>query len=211
MNKGVFITLEGCEGVGKSTNIAYIESWLKAQQIEAIVTREPGGTEVSEQIREILATEQHITTKTELLLIFAARAQHVETLINPALESGKWVVCDRFTDASYAYQGGGRGIAQKDIAFIEQFTLNDLKPDLTFLFDLPVEVGLERVRNRGDVDRWEQAEVDFFRRAHDTYIERAHAESNRFVIIDANQSVEQIQQVIEKKLKELLPYECSAE
>jgi dTMP kinase len=203
---GKFITLEGTEGAGKSTNLALIESWLKNKGVEVVVTREPGGTAIGEAIRGVLLnrdfTEMHVNT--ELLLMFAARAQHIEEKIRPALEAGKWVVSDRFTDASYAYQGAARGMAFERIEQIELWVQQGFYPDKTFVFDLPVEVGMARVAARGgQVDRFEQERHDFFERVRNAYLERAEQAPQRYAVLDASQPLEQVQSVITTQLNEL--------
>ncbi len=193
---GKFISIEGIEGAGKSTQLAFIQNYLSEQGKHIVVTREPGGTELGEQIRTLLLTPSttSMSVNTELLLMFAARAEHIAQVINPALERGDWVISDRFTDATFAYQGGGRGIEQQRINKIADWTLNGLQPDITFLFDLPVDVGQQRVlsRNQG-VDRFEQEKYDFFERIRTCYLERAQQEPDRIKIIDANQSIADIQ------------------
>ncbi|MBL4680065.1 MAG: dTMP kinase [Pseudomonadales bacterium] len=196
MKKGCFITIEGVEGVGKSTNIAAIESLLRAEGIPFISTREPGGTPLSEKIRALLLdkNETAMHDKAELLLVFAARAQHVEALIKPALEKGQWVICDRFTDSSFAYQGFGR---QSDISLIERvekLALGDFVPDITFLLDLPVEIGLARASKRGELDRFESEDLEFFNRVRDGFLIRAKAD--RTIIIDAGGSLAEIEKQI---------------
>jgi len=193
---GKFITIEGIEGAGKSTQLAFIQHYLSKQGQSLTVTREPGGTELGEQIRELLLIPrpQGMAVDTELLLMFAARAEHVEQVIKPALERGEWVLSDRFTDATFAYQGGGRGISQQRITDIADWTLKGLQPDLTLLFDLPVEVGQQRVLSRNEgVDRFEQEKVDFFQRIKECYLDRAQQEPQRIKVIDANQSITEIQ------------------
>ena len=194
--KGKFISIEGIEGAGKSTQLAFIQNYLSEQGKHIVVTREPGGTELGEQIRTLLLTPSttSMSVNTELLLMFAARAEHIAQVINPALERGDWVISDRFTDATFAYQGGGRGIEQQRINKIADWTLNGLQPDITFLFDLPVDVGQQRVlsRNQG-VDRFEQEKYDFFERIRTCYLDRAQQEPDRIKIIDANQSITDIQ------------------
>jgi len=193
---GKFITIEGIEGAGKSTQLAFIQKYLAEQGQSLTITREPGGTELGEQIRELLLTPrpQGMAVDTELLLMFAARAEHIEQVINPALERGEWVLSDRFTDATFAYQGGGRGIPQQRITDIADWTLKGLQPDVTLLFDLPVEVGQQRVLSRNEgIDRFEQEKVDFFQRIKDCYLERAQQDPQRMKIIDANQSIVDIQ------------------
>ncbi len=191
-----FISIEGIEGAGKSTQLAFIQQFLTDNGKQVTVTREPGGTELGEQIRSLLLTPTStpMAVDTELLLMFAARAEHVHQLIKPALERGEWVLSDRFTDATFAYQGGGRGINQQRITELASWTLNGLQPDLTLLFDLPVEVGQQRVlsRNQG-VDRFEQEKVDFFEKIRSCYLQRAADEPERIRVIDASQSIEDIQ------------------
>jgi len=173
--RGKFITIEGSEGSGKSTNIRYIQAYLKANNIDFIATREPGGTPISEKIRDLLLDKNNslLCEDSELLLMFAARAQHLNELIIPALESGQWVVSDRFTDATYAYQGGGRGLSQEKIARLEQWVQGGLRPDATILLDIPVEQGMQRVRQRGETDRFEQEKLPFFNRIRDAYLKLA--------------------------------------
>ena len=206
MSKGKFITVEGTEGVGKSTNMAFIEQWLTSAGKELIVTREPGGTELGEKLRSVLldAKEQSMSDDTELLLMFAARAQHLHEVILPALESGKWVLCDRFTDATYAYQGGGRGIAMHRIAELEAWVQGDLRPDMTLILDLPVAVGLERAGKRSEPDRFELEKYDFFNKVRDTYLSRAHAQPERYQIIDAAPAIEVVQKTIQSVLEKLV-------
>lgn len=195
---GFFITVEGIEGVGKSTCVQWIKSYLSQQQVDFEVTREPGGTAIAEQIRDIVLTQQTevLADDTELLLMFAARAQHLAQVIWPALHAGKWVVSDRFTDASYAYQGGGRGIDPQRIQVLEQWVQGDLQPDVTLLLDAPLEIALERMRQRRKLDRIEAQEQQFFDKVRKMYLTRAHAEPERFYIIDAAQSIEQVQQKV---------------
>ena len=194
-----FISIEGIEGAGKSTQMAFIQHYLSTKNKKVTVTREPGGTELGEQIRSLLLapTDPGMAIDTELLLMFAARAEHIEQVIKPVLEKGDWVLSDRFTDATFAYQGGGRGIEQDRIIEIAKWTLKGLQPDLTLLFDLPVELGQQRVlsRNQG-VDRFEQEKLDFFQRIRDCYLDRAYAEPERIKIIDARQSISNIERQI---------------
>jgi dTMP kinase len=187
MTRGKFITLEGGEGAGKSSNIPFIESYLRERGIDLVMTREPGGTALSERIRTILLDkqEQQMTSDTELLLMFAARAQHLEQVILPALHAGRWVICDRFTDATYAYQGGGRGIPSQRIALLEQWVQGDFRPDQTLIFDLPVATGLARAGQRSTPDRFEQENLAFFERVRAAYLERAKTAPQRYSIIDA--------------------------
>ena len=195
MYKGKFITIEGSEGAGKSTNIRFIENYLKEKNIDFISTREPGGTPIAEKIRDLLLDKANasLCSDSELLLMFAARAQHLNELIIPTLESGKWVLSDRFTDASYAYQGGGRGLSMDKIAQLEQFVQGDLRPDATILLDIPVEQGMERVRDRGETDRFEQETLSFFNRIRDTYLSLAKNNPQRFHIIDTQPSIPEVE------------------
>jgi len=196
--KGKFITVEGGEGAGKSTNLAFIHLHLKAAGKTVVLTREPGGTAVGEKIRELLLDKKQSTlgNDTELLLMFAARAQHIEEVILPALNRGDWVLCDRFTDATYAYQGGGRGIAIDRIKILEQWVQGSLKPDLTLLLDLSVEEGMQRASERSEPDRFEQEKNDFFNRVRDCYLQMAQTNSERYRIVDASLSLDNVQQQI---------------
>ena len=206
-NDGFFLTVEGAEGVGKSTAVTYICNLLDDANIQYICTREPGGTPLGEALRDILLqqdTEFDITANAELLLMFAARMQHIETVIKPALEAGLWVVCDRFIDASYAYQGGGRQISDDRIQQLAHWVLNDLHPDLTLLFDAPIEVGMARARQRGPTDRFEQEQQVFFERVSSKYRQRAAQEPERIVVIDASQAIEQVQSDIRRILNSKL-------
>jgi len=202
-----FISIEGIEGAGKSTQLAFIQRYLSDNDKQLTVTREPGGTDLGEQIRSLLLTptETGMAVDTELLLMFSARAEHIAQVINPALSAGSWVLSDRFTDATFAYQGGGRGIDQQRIAELAQWTLNGLEPDLTLLFDLPVELGQQRVlsRNQG-VDRFEQEKVDFFEKVRQCYLQRAQQDPQRIKIIDASQSIADIELQITRILQPLL-------
>lgn len=203
---GKFITVEGTEGVGKSTNMAFIEAWLKKAGIDLVITREPGGTELGETLRNVLldAKQQSMCDDTELLLMFAARAQHLEELIIPALAKGQWVLCDRFTDATYAYQGGGRGIDMSRIAQLEQWVQGDLRPDMTLILDLPVEVGLERAGKRSAPDRFELEKHAFFQKVRDTYLSRAAQQAGRYHVIDASPAIEVVQQSIQAILEKMV-------
>ncbi len=206
MQQSLFITLEGVEGAGKSTLMAYIAELFSNTGKDVLQTREPGGTKTGEQIRSILLDSKNsgVTDDTELLLMFAARAQHLNEVIKPALSVGKIVLCDRFTDASYAYQGGGRGIDSTRIQALESWVQQGLKPDLTLLFDLDVETGLRRAGSRSEADRFEQEEISFFERIRACYLQRAEDEPERFRIVDAGQSFEHVKQQIEDILKEQL-------
>ncbi len=203
---GKFITIEGSEGVGKSSNIAFIENYLRKLGKQVLLTREPGGTELGESIRSLLldAKNTAMCSDTELLLMFAARAQHLDEVIRPALAAGKWVICDRFTDATYAYQGGGRGIAEARIATLETWVQNTLQPDVTFLLDMPVAAGLERASKRSAPDRFEQEKLAFFERVRAAYLARAKKYSGRFRVINAEPALETVQAQIRKSLDELI-------
>lgn len=192
--RGQFITFEGTEGVGKSTQLANAADALKGLGVDVVVTREPGGTPMAESIRELLLAprDESVDETTELLLMFAARAQHLNTRILPALERGQWVLCDRFTDATFAYQGGGRGVSSERIAMLESLVQGDVRPDHVILLDAPVETGMKRARSRGDLDRFEQEAVSFFQRIRDTYLDRARAAPERYSVVDAAASLEQV-------------------
>ncbi|KIH84504.1 dTMP kinase [Pseudomonas batumici] len=203
---GLFITLEGPEGAGKSTNRDYLAECLRARGIDVLLTREPGGTPLAERIRELLlaTSDETMCADTELLLVFAARAQHLATVIRPALARGAVVLCDRFTDATYAYQGGGRGLSGERIATLENFVQGELRPDLTLVFDLPVEVGLSRASARGRLDRFEQEGRVFFDAVRSTYLKRAEADPSRYRLVDAAQPLAQVQQSLDRLLPEIL-------
>lgn len=204
---GQFITLEGGEGAGKSTNLAFIRDWLMARDISFVVTREPGGTELSEKIRALLLDKSNanMTTECELLLVFAARAQHIDEVIKPALAEGKWVVSDRFTDASYAYQGAARGLGFDRIKIIEDWVQQGFAPDKTFVFDLPVEVGMQRVRSRGaEIDRFEQEKRVFFEQVRQAYLTRATLAPERYCVLDAAQTLDKVQAQIQQQLELLV-------
>lgn len=191
---GRFITLEGGEGAGKTTQLAFMRDYLEQAGCRVVVTREPGGAALGEDIRSLLLSHRHdgMTLAAETLLMFAARAEHLERVIRPALAEGHWVLCDRFTDATYAYQGGGRGLAMERIAVLEDWVQGALRPDLILLFDLPVTVGLARARKRSAADRFEREDMAFFERVRATYRERAVRYSNRYRLVNADQSVEEI-------------------
>ena len=203
--KGCFITLEGGEGVGKSTNVSFVRDCLTAAGKTVVVTREPGGTSLGERIRSILldGRTEGMDPNTELLLMFAARAEHLGSVVRPALERGDWVVCDRFTDATYAYQGGGRGIAWERIAALENWVQADLRPDLTLLLDAPPEVGRTRMRDRsGQPDRFEQEQRAFFERVRAAYLTLADRESRRYRVIDAARPLSEVQDRLQQILNE---------
>jgi dTMP kinase len=193
--RGRFITVEGGEGAGKSSNLAYVQSLLEAAGKPVLFTREPGGTPLGESIRELLLGHRHagMADETELLLMFAARAEHLQRKILPALEQGTWVLCDRFTDASYAYQGAGRGIPHEKIALLERFVQGELRPDLTLLLDLPVATGLTRAGERSAPDRFEAEALDFFEKVRQGYLEIAAAEPHRVKVIDASPALDRVQ------------------
>ena len=197
ISPGRFITIEGTDGVGKSTQIKSINQYLERIGIDVILTREPGGTKLGEAIRSLLLNSSPISESTELLLMFAARAEHLRHRIEPALNSGHWVLCDRFTDATYAYQGGGRRIDIDQIATLEAWVHPDLQPDLTLLLDCPVSIGLRRKQNSPLLaDRFELEIEAFFERVRKNYLERAKAESQRFAIIEAQYPISEVTQQI---------------
>jgi dTMP kinase len=203
---GLFITVEGVEGVGKSTNLHFIEERLRAAGREVVVTREPGGTDLGEQIRALLLDRDNcdMSADTELLLMFAARAEHLAQVIRPALAAGRWVLSDRFTDASYAYQGGGRGIAESRIAVLEAWVQGGLRPDATFLLDAPVALGLERAGKRSALDRFECEELEFFERIRHAYLSMARRNPERYRVIDASEELDAVQARIAPEIDALL-------
>jgi len=196
---GLFITLEGPEGAGKSTNRDYIAAQLRAAGLDVVLTREPGGTPLAERIREVLLapSDEAMDADAELLLMFAARAQHIARVIRPALQRGAVVICDRFTDATYAYQGGGRGLPEARIATLEAFVQQGLQPDLTLVFDLPVEIGLARATARGRLDRFEQEGRAFFEAVRSAYLARAATDTQRYRIVDAAQPLADVQRALD--------------
>jgi len=203
---GKFITLEGSEGSGKTTNMAYIEQLLEEAGVELIVTREPGGTPLGETIREILldSRQTSMSEDTELMLMFAARAQHMHEKIRPALDAGKWVLCDRFVDATYAYQGGGRGISLERIGKLDNWVLNGFKPELTLYLDIGVAQGLKRAEARAELDRFEKEKIDFFERVRSGYLNRVEAEPERFRVVDASEPLEQVQRSIKSHIEQFI-------
>ena len=205
-SRGLFITVEGGEGVGKSTNMAFLEDFLRRNGVELVVTREPGGTRLGEDIRQLLleVRDEQVTPQTELLLMFAARAQHIKERIEPALAAGKWVLCDRFTDATYAYQCGGRGVAVETVRTLETLVQGALRPDCTLLLDVNVSTGMARARERGELDRFEREAADFFERVRAMYLQLAQESSGRYRIIDASVPLEQVQEQLLKVCRELL-------
>lgn len=207
--RGRFVTFEGGEGAGKSTQIARAAEWLRARGVEVVLTREPGGTPRAERLRTILLERgaEPMPQSCELLLMFAARATHIENLVRPAIARGAWVLCDRFTDATYAYQGGGRGLPSEQIDALAGIVHADLWPDLTLLIDLPVDAGLARASSRNGAhgpDRFESEQQAFFERVRATYLERAQAEPARFRVIDGSRSIDAVSGAIEAALAPLL-------
>jgi len=198
LSRGKFITIEGIEGVGKSTNLALIESLISDLDQGVLVTREPGGTMTGERIRSILLDkeEQNMTAMTELLLMFAARRQHVDQVIEPALAAGTWVISDRFTDSSFAYQGGGRQLGMKTVSALENFVLGDFRPDLTIVLDLDVSTGLTRATSNASPDRFESEQREFFERVRKVFLDRASGD--RYRVVDTSQSIEAVQSEISR-------------
>jgi len=205
-SQGRFITLEGGEGAGKSTNLAYIRTRLQSAGKVVSVTREPGGTALGEQIRVLLLDPDStgMCADTELLLMFAARSQHLQESILPALERGEWILCDRFTDATYAYQGSGRGLGRQRINQLESWVQGSFQPYRTLLFDLPVDIGLQRAGQRGALDRFEQEQAAFFERVRAGYLERARQFPQRFRVVDASQPLAGVQAQLDNLIDELL-------
>ncbi|HET9025025.1 MAG TPA: dTMP kinase [Burkholderiaceae bacterium] len=197
--RGRFITFEGIDGAGKSTQIAVVANALRERALPLVITREPGGTPLGEALRDVIL-HQPMSIGTETLLMFAARAEHLERVIRPALDAGTWVLCDRFTDATYAYQSGGRGMSAERIAELEQWVHPDLQPDLTLLIDVPPDVAAHRLARARSADRFEAEQVDFFARVRNAYLERARSEPQRFIVIDGTQPAD----VIGARLTELM-------
>ncbi len=199
---GNFISIEGIEGVGKSTAIKFLQQYLTSQGVQFVLTREPGGTPIAESIRQVLLGhyDEVMSPDTELMLMFAGRAQNIAEVIRPALDKGYWVLSDRFTDASFAYQGGGRGIDARHIEELAKWVQKELRPNLTILLDAPVEIGLTRVASRGAKDRIEAEGSQFFERVRQTYLNLAREQSDRFRVIDATQDLKSI----EKQLLQLV-------
>lgn len=203
---GKFITIEGSEGVGKSTNIEFISKYLKSRDITTLETREPGGTKIAEEIRQVLLTTKGETVPeiAELLLFFAARSFHVENLIKPAIKQGHYVICDRFSDATVAYQGYGRGFNIQDINTIASWVHEKMQPDLTILLDAPAEIGMQRAKQRGVMDRMESEDISFYERVRNGYLTLASEHKERFVVIDASQALKSVQTEIAFHLDVLL-------
>ncbi len=204
MSKAKFITFEGVDGAGKSTHLAWFADALRQRGFDMVVTREPGGTPLGERLREILLN-QPMNIGTEALLMFAARLEHIDQVIKPALSAGKWVISDRFSDASFAYQGGGRGLDWDKLSQLEQWVHPDLQPDLTLFFDVPVEVAQQRLRspdnarpNNASLDRFEQEQADFFERVRAGYHKRIQQNPKRYAMIDAAQSMDKVKQILEE-------------
>ncbi len=210
MLPGKFITFEGTEGVGKTTQIQLLSKYLKTKNIENIVTREPGGTKLGERLREVLLNnnDTEIDSMSELLLMFSARAQHLAEVIYPALKNNIWILCDRFTDATYAYQGGGRGVPHAKIKKLEDVVQDGFIPNLTILLSGQIGIGMRRVARRGEKDRFESEEVEFFERIQQNYLQLAEANSERFAVVDADQSIDiaalAIQAAVKQRFAELI-------
>lgn len=211
INNQKFISFEGIEGVGKSTNIQYVAQLMAQYEQSYILTREPGGTPLAESIRNLLLTQSYdekIWPDTEMLLLYAGRVQHLNNVIFPALEKGQWVLCDRFLDATFAYQGGGRKVDKARIESLNDWALETFMPSYTFLFDAPPEVGFARIQHRGALDRIEQEKRDFFFAVREAYLERAKNDPSRFIVIDAQQSLEavqlQLKEAVEKMIRALV-------
>ena len=199
MNKAKFITFEGVDGAGKSTHLAWFTDALRQRGIDLVLTREPGGTPLGEKLREILLHEP-MHAETEAMLMFAARREHLEQVIRPALEQGTWVVSDRFSDASFAYQGGGRGVSIAKLEQLERWVQDDLQPDLTLLFDIPIEVARQRLASNASLDRFELEQGEFFERVRQAYLARAAKMPQRFIVIEAEKSISEVKQ----KLSEVI-------
>lgn len=197
-NSGKLITLEGSEGVGKTTSLNFVKSYIESLGNDVLVTREPGGTPLAEEIRNLLLQEreEEVDINAELLLMFASRVQHISQIIKPALNKGIWVICDRFVDASYAYQGGGRGISFDRITQLEQWCLGGFTPDLTLLLDMSSDEGIKRTKIRGKADRFEIEKMDFYKKIRQAYLERAKTDQSRIKIIDAAPAIDIVQEQI---------------
>lgn len=197
MAKPKFITFEGVDGAGKSTHLSWFAETLRERGKDVVVTREPGGTPMGERLREIVLNEP-MRAETEALLMFAARFEHIEQVIKPALSKGSWVVSDRFSDASFAYQGGGRGIAVEKLEQLERWVHPDFQPDLTILFDVPIEVARQRLSNNATLDRFEQEKASFYERVRQAYLERSKKHAQRFAVINAAQTPKQVKSDLQK-------------
>jgi dTMP kinase len=209
MDKGFFITIEGPDGAGKSTHVEFLETWLQDRNYDVVTTREPGGTRLGESLRDILLNPDgmvvELSDECELMLMFAARLQHLHEIIFPAINQGQFVICDRFTDATYAYQGGGRGISENRIRQLEDWVQQGFQPDLTILFDVPVPIGLERTKIRGDRgDRFEQQKIQFKESVRQVYLQRAAKFPERITLIDATGTVKEVQVTLIQCVEEFL-------
>lgn len=205
MNRGLFITLEGGDGAGKTTSLAFVRTFLEQAGKEVIVTREPGGTPLGEKIRTLLLQgRDDMHADTELLLMFAARAEHLARVVLPALAAGAYVVCDRFTDATYAYQGGGRGVSAKRISALEDWVQHGLRPDLSLLLDIPIDKGLKRAGQRSAPDRFERETLDFFERVRMSYLAIAAKEPQRVKVIDAGRDIPDVERQLRSVLETLV-------
>ena len=206
MKKGKFISIEGIEGVGKSSNAEIIEKCLKQAQIKVTSTREPGGTPFAEKIRTILkdSNTEKITEMSELLMMFSSRSQNVRNVIAPALNSGNWVICDRFTDSTRAYQGGGRGISLDTINNLASIVHGDIDPDYTFLFDAPIDVCLDRIKKRGKLDRFESENYEFFNKVRNVYLKLASSNPDQIILIDTNKSFSEVKISVEREIKKII-------
>lgn len=202
MAKGKFITFEGVDGAGKSTHLNWFAEILRQRGLEVLMTREPGGTPLGERLREILLS-QPMHAETEAMLMFAARLEHIEQVIRPALQRGIWVVSDRFSDASFAYQGGGRGVSVNKLEQLESWVHEDLQPDLTLLFDIPIEVARQRLSNNASLDRFEQEKGEFFEKVRQAYLARCRKHPQRFALIDAAQTPEAVKAELRKIIQAL--------
>lgn len=203
MKKPKFITLEGIDGAGKSTHLAWLENCLRARGVPVMITREPGGTPLGERLREILLNHP-MEAETETLLMFAARKEHIAKVILPALQRGKWVISDRFSDASFAYQGGGRGVPAERLEILERWVHQELQPDLTLFFDVPVEIARQRLASNKSFDRFEKEQAEFFQRVREAYLRRAQQFPQRFRVINANRPRE----VVKKELEDTITSYC---
>jgi dTMP kinase len=201
--RGRFITFEGIDGAGKSTQIAFVDRWLRDRGVDALLTREPGGTAVGESLRELIL-HRPMQPRTETLLMFAARCEHVLVVIEPALAAGRWVLCDRFTDATYAYQSGGRRVPEADVAALERWVHPRLQPDLTFLFDLEPAIAAARLARAHRSDRFESEQLDFFTRVRQHYRLRAQASPQRFVLVDTSREKPLVQAQLQQALQHWL-------
>ncbi|PIU16898.1 MAG: dTMP kinase [Gallionellales bacterium CG08_land_8_20_14_0_20_59_87] len=202
MNKAKFITFEGVDGAGKSTHLAWFTDALRQRGIDLVLTREPGGTPLGEKLREILLHEP-MHAETEAMLMFAARREHLEQVIRPAMEQGTWVVSDRFSDASFAYQGGGRGVSIAKLEQLERWVQDDLQPDLTLLFDIPIEVARQRLASNASLDRFELEQGEFFERVRQAYLARAAKKPQRFIVIEAEKSISEVKQKLSEVISTL--------